>query len=87
MTYIEGGPTTGWEKAMYWVLGIIFVAFLISIPFMARDQEKRQAQAWHDQGCQMYDDYKPENIPAKCSTYFIDQYMPQEARKQPPDER
>lgn len=80
---IEQGPS-GLDKVFYFVLGTIMVAFVISIPFMARDQQRRLEQRWHDEGCQMYDDEKAGDIPAKCSQYFIDHYRSQPLRTQPP---
>ena len=87
MTDIGGGPATGWEKAMYWGLGILMVAFLISVPFMIRDKQAREAQLWQDLGCHKYDEMKGIDVPAKCSNTFTDHYAPQAPRLQPPDER
>ena len=81
---IESGPTTT-DKIMYWVLGIIMVAFIISIPFMVRDKNARLEHAWQTQGCEMYDDVKAIDVPAKCSQYFVDHYKAQPIRTQPPD--
>ena len=85
-TYM-GGETSTLEKVMYWVLGIVFVAFLISVPFMLMDKQERLEKAWQDKGCQMYDMEKPQDVPAKCSKTFTDHYAPQDARLQPPSER
>lgn len=86
--YIGGGPATGWEKAMYWGLGLLMVAFLISVPFMIQDKQERLEKAWNDQGCRMYDEEtKLDDIPAKCKADFIEHYKAQDARLQPPDER
>lgn len=81
---IEQGPSSS-EKVMYWVLGAVMVAFIISIPFMVRDKNARLDKAWHDQGCEMYDDIKATDVPAKCSQYFVDHYKPQQQRVQPPE--
>lgn len=78
--------TTNVDKAFYWVLGLIMVAFLISVPFMVRNDNRLKVQAWQEQGCEMYDNEKPADIPAKCSQYFVDHYKPQPARTQPPQE-
>lgn len=83
--YLEQ-PPSGWEKAMYWGLGLLMVAFIISVPFMYRDKQARLEQQWQDEGCQMYDDMKGIDVPAKCSNVFTDHYQPQEQRVQPPDE-
>lgn len=82
--YIEKGPSKG-EKVMYWGLGLLMIAFFISVPFMWRDKQARLDKAWADMGCEMYDEEKATDIPAKCSNYFTDHYKAQEARKQPPD--
>lgn len=74
-----------WDKLFYWILGIIFVAFLISVPFMMNDASKLDAQEWRDEGCKMYDNDLLKDVPAKCQTYFIDHYQAQPARLQPPE--
>lgn len=79
-----GGPTA-LDKVFYVILGVIMVAFLISLPFMYRDKQNYEAKQWHDHGCQMYDEYMLKNVPAKCQTYFIDHYNAQQGRNQPPD--
>ncbi len=85
MNTLERGPSTG-DKVGYAALGLFMVAFLISVPFMIRDRNKLKQQQWQEQGCRMNDDYKPANIPAKCSSYFIDHYQPQQERVQPPEQ-
>lgn len=84
--YIEKGPDTK-DKIFYWALGLFFLAFLISLPFMWRDKQAYEAKQWHDYGCQMYDDYAIKNVPAKCQADLIDHYKAQAPRLQPPDER
>ncbi len=81
---IESKPSK-FENVMYIALGIFFVAFLISIPFMIRDKEKREAQSWQDLGCHKYDEMKAIDVPAKCSYIFTDHYKAQEMRVQPPE--
>lgn len=85
-TYIGGGPESKLEKAMYWLLGIVFLAFLAHIPFMLIDKQERLERAWQEQGCQMYDMQRTQDVPAKCSNQFTDHYAPQDARLQPPAE-
>lgn len=69
-----------------WGCILIFIAFLISLPFMVRDKEARLKQQWQDEGCHMYDNMKSIDVPAKCSYIFTDHYKPQAERVQPPDE-
>lgn len=83
---IEEGPST-FDKIFYWVLGIIMIAFFISVPFMARDAERANQKAWQENGCQMYDNIKAADVPAKCSQYFVDHYKSQQQRVQPPEEQ
>lgn len=83
-TYIERGPDTK-DKIFYWALGIFFLAFLVSLPFMWRDQQNYMDHLWKTQGCHMYDDDQLKNVPAKCQTYFIDHYQAQKVRLQPPE--
>lgn len=73
------------EKISFAALILVFIAFIISVPFMASDKEKRQQEAWQEKGCQMYDDQKIEEVPAKCHSEFIDKYKSQELRAQPND--
>lgn len=80
-----GKPSKG-DKIVPIVCGVVLLAFFACLPSMIRDEQKIQDQLWKDHGCQMYDDYKPANVPAKCSSYFIDHYQPQNSRPQPPDE-
>lgn len=82
-----GKPASGKEKAFYWFLGLFFVAFLISVPFMWRDKQARLEKQWQDEGCQMYDNVMAKDLPNKCANYFTDHYQPQDTRLQPPDER
>lgn len=84
MTYNEPKPT---DKIIPIVCGVVLLAFLISVPFMIRDENARLEQQWQEQGCHMYDDRYPEKLPAKCSNQFIDHYAPQEQRVQPPEEK
>lgn len=84
MTEISGGQSTG-EKVVMWFCIGFFLVFLAFIPKMAADKDKAMRQAWEDNGCQMYDEYKATDVPAKCSQYFVDAYQPQEVRVQPPD--
>lgn len=78
-------PNGGLDKAVMIGCILLFIAFIISLPFMIRDKQRLEAQQWHDNGCHMYDDYV-KNVPAKCQAYFIDHYQAQKARLQPPDE-
>lgn len=82
MTTLESKPSK-FDNVMYVVLGIVFVAFLIYVPFMIHNKQERLQKAWNDSGYQMYDDYKPADVPAKCSMYLTDHYQPQKARVQP----
>ena len=75
------------DRAFPIAMGILMVAFLISIPFMVMDTHKRETQLWEEKGCQMYDDYTIDSVPAKCQTYFIDHYQSQPTRTQPPVEK
>lgn len=77
------GKTTTMDKVMYVGLGLLFVAFLISVPFIVADKQKRLDQEWRDKGCQMYDMDRVVNIPAKCNNDFTDHYNPQPTREQP----
>lgn len=71
------------DKIVPIVCGIVFLAFLVSVPFMVADQNKRKAELWQEHGCHMYDNYRIERVPAKCHAYFIDHYAPQPLREQP----
>lgn len=77
-------PTAS-DKIVPIVCGVILLAFIACVPSMANDKEKREAKAWHDNGCKIYDDYKAIDVPAKCSAYFVDHYKAQQARLQPPE--
>lgn len=79
---IEKGPS-GTEKGLMIGLAVLMVAFIISIPFMVRDGNKRREELWQAHGCQMYDNYMQDKLPAKCATFFTDHYAPQERRTQP----
>ncbi len=74
-----------YDNIMYIALGLFFLAFLVSVPFMWHDKQARLEKAWQDDGCQMYDDYLIKDVPAKCQTYFVDHYKPQQGRIQPPE--
>lgn len=81
-----GAPQNGfWDKAIPAFCGLLLVCALISVPFMARDNERIRQQTWKAEGCKMYDDYKVQNVPAKCQTYFVDHYKAQQQRIQPPE--
>lgn len=77
-------PTTI-DRVVPIVCFVILIAFFACLPSMIKDQNKRLEQAWQDQGCQMYDNDKTANVPAKCSQYFVDHYKPQQPRPQPPE--
>ena len=81
-----GQETSTLEKVLNIALGLLFVAFLVSVPFMIRDKQARIDKAWSTKGCQMYDDAAIKNVPAKCQGDFIDHYSPQELRYQPNNE-
>lgn len=83
MTTHIGGEMGVSEKIGAIALLILFISFLIYIPFMIANKQERLQQAWQTQGCQMYDDRKIADIPVKCHSEFIDHYAPQEMRKQP----
>ncbi len=84
--YIEQGPGRG-EKVFLTILAVVFISFLISVPFMWHDKQQRLEKAWRDEGCQMYDNEMVSNVPAKCQTYFVDHYKGQNQRVQPPEEK
>lgn len=86
MTTYIGGETSKLEKFGYIALAILMLAFLAYIPFMLIDKQQRLEQAWQTQGCEMYDTYPSEQVPAKCKNDFVDHYAPQDARTQPPAE-
>jgi len=81
MTYNEPRKS---DKIVPIICGVIFLAFLACLPAMWHDKQQREAQAWHDYGCQMYDDYKIDKVPAKCQSEFVDHYQAQQTRLQPP---
>lgn len=81
-TYI-GGEQSPLDKIMMWGAIVLFVAFLAYIPTMFQNKQDRLDKAWKTQGCEMYDDEKIADVPAKCQTFFIDHYAPQERRLQP----
>ena len=73
------------DKIVPIMCGIILLAFLATVPSMINDKNKREAKAWQDSGCQMYDNLKPADVPAKCSNQFTDHYKAQAGRIQPPE--
>lgn len=87
MSDFIGGETSGIEKAMPIVCGVILVAAIISIPFMQRDNEKIRQQKWQSQGCKMYDSEFLKDVPVKCLNEFVDHYKAQEQRIQPSDNK
>lgn len=76
--------SSGLDKIFYLILGAIMLAFLISIPFMVRDNNRIAAQQWQVQGCEMYDSDTTTLVPPKCENTFVDHYAPQPTRPQPP---
>ena len=82
--YMYGKPSK-WDKVVPIVAGTVLLAFFAYVPTMVANKNERLEKAWQEKGCQMYDDYKPADIPAKCSSYFIDHYQAQKARIQPPE--
>jgi hypothetical protein len=74
------------DKIVMWGCIALVGAILVCLPSMINDKNKRLEQAWQTQGCEMYDNYKATDIPAKCSQYFIDHYKSQDIRIQPPEE-
>lgn len=77
------GEKTALDKAVPIICVTILVAFFAGLPSMVSDKNKRLQQAWQDRGCQMYDDYKMDYVPAKCQQFFVDHYAPQQLRSQP----
>lgn len=75
------------DKVVPIICGFILLAFLISLPFMVRDEARIKAEKWQQQGCQMYDDERAVNVPAKCNNDFTDHYKAQTPRVQPPEVR
>ena len=80
MTLFEPTKT---DKLVPIVAGLVLLAFLACVPAMWSDKQQRLEQAWQEKGCQMYDNDKPADLPAKCSNDFVDHYQPQEQRNQP----
>lgn len=81
MTY---GESSKWDKVIPVIAIGILLAFFACVPSMIKDQNRAEAQQWQAQGCQMYDDYKLSDVPAKCQVYFVDHYQAQPVRVQPP---
>lgn len=80
-THLET-PARPLEKAFYALLAILLVATLCYAPFMYADAQRELKREWDENGCQMYDDKKIADVPAKCQSHFVDHYAPQERREQ-----
>jgi len=80
MTLYEPSPA---DKIVPIACGVLLLTFFAAMPFIARDANNQKERMWQNQGCQMYDNIEATKVPAKCSSYFIDHYKPQEMRNQP----
>jgi hypothetical protein len=81
----ELSKSTPLDKLTPLALIVLMLALFASVTFMVWDSNKRKEELWQADGCQMYDNYRIKNVPAKCHQHFIERYQSQEKRVQPPD--